>query len=68
MASQAEREGLLFGANEFVASFPDRLQDAIANTYQRLVGVRMRTRQVREAVERETSGVRPTTKCDLGQL
>jgi hypothetical protein len=43
MASQAEREGLLFGANEFVASFPDRLQDAIANTYQRLVGVRMRT-------------------------
>jgi hypothetical protein len=68
MASQAEREGLLFGANEFVASFPDRLQDAIANTYQRLVGVRMRTRQVREAVERETSGVRPTIKCDLGQL
>jgi hypothetical protein len=28
----------------------------------------MRTRQVREAVERETSGVRPTIKCDLGQL
>lgn len=52
IAADAERERLLFGANECVASFPDQLPDAIANTYERLLGLRMRPPLVREAVER----------------
>jgi hypothetical protein len=52
IATGAERERLLLGANDFVASFPDQLPDAIANTNERLLGGRMRPRQVREAIER----------------
>jgi hypothetical protein len=52
IAIGAEREKLLLGSNEFVSAFPDQLQDAIANTYERLLGGRMRPPQVREAVER----------------
>ena len=47
-----EWERLLFGADEFVASFPDRLPDAISNTTDRLLGLRMRPLQVREALDR----------------
>ena len=48
IASGAEQERLLFGANELVDPFPARLQDAIANTYDRLIGIRMHARPVRE--------------------
>jgi hypothetical protein len=52
IAAGSERQALFLGANEFVAVFPDQLPDAMANTYERLIGGRMRPRQVREAVER----------------
>ena len=48
----AECNRLLSGAHEFVASFPDQLPSAIANTTGRLFGLRMRPLRVREAVER----------------
>jgi hypothetical protein len=58
IAADAEREKLFFGANEFVASFPDQLPNAISNTNERLIGGRMRPRQIREAVE-QINFVRP---------
>lgn len=54
IARGPERERLLLGANEFVADFPDGLPAAIANTTERLLGLRMRPRQVREAIERRS--------------
>jgi hypothetical protein len=51
IATGAERSKILLGANEFVSAFPDKLQDAIADTNERLLGHRMRPREVREAVE-----------------
>jgi thioredoxin len=47
----AERQRLFLGANEFVADFPAQLQAAIANTNERLLGLRMRP-PVREFIER----------------
>jgi hypothetical protein len=52
IAAGAERERVLLGTDEFVASFPDQLPDAISNTSGRLLGGRMRPRQVREAIDR----------------
>jgi hypothetical protein len=52
IAAGAERDRFLLGANEFVASFPDQLPDAISNTNGRLFNTRMRPRQVREAIDR----------------
>jgi hypothetical protein len=46
------RAQLFFGTNEFVEVFPDQLPDAIANTFERIIGVRMRPPQVRELIER----------------
>jgi hypothetical protein len=51
IAADAKRR-LLFGANQFVSSFPDKLPDAIGNTCERLLGIGMQPRQVREAIER----------------
>jgi hypothetical protein len=44
-----------------LADFPDPLQDAIANTYERLISGRMRTPRVREVVERIK---KPTTTAN----
>jgi hypothetical protein len=47
-----ERNKSLFGTNEFLRGFPDRLSDAIAAMSERLFGFRMRPPQVREALKR----------------
>ena len=52
IAADAEREKFLLGADLFVASFPDQLSDAIANTYERWFGGRVQPPKVREAAER----------------
>jgi hypothetical protein len=52
IAVGAERERLLLGTDEFVASFPDQLLNAISNSNARLLGARLRPHQVREAIER----------------
>jgi hypothetical protein len=51
IAAAAEGQRLIFGANEFVTDFPNQLQTAIANTNERLLGLRMRP-PVREFIER----------------
>ena len=48
----AERNTLVLGANDFVADFPERLSDAIANMSERIFRFRIRPPQVREALER----------------
>jgi hypothetical protein len=58
IAAAAECQRLFLGANEFVAGFPNELQAAIANTNERLLGIRMRP-PVREFIER-FSFKRPT--------
>ena len=45
-----ERNSLLLGVNDFVAAFPDRLSDAIADTSERIFRFRIRPSQVREAL------------------
>ncbi len=52
MATGKDRKSMLFGTNEFVASFPDQLMDAISRTYDRSIGVKMRPKEVHEAIER----------------
>lgn len=52
IAGGKQRQRILLGTNEYVPSFPNQLPNAIANTYERLLGGRMRPRQVREAIER----------------
>jgi hypothetical protein len=48
-----DRKSMLFGTNEFVfAGFPDQLMDSISRTYDRSLGVKMRPREVREAIGR----------------
>src|SRR5262249_40159747 len=47
-----ERNTLVLGANDFVAAFPERLSDAIANMSERIFRFRIRPPQVREALER----------------
>lgn len=51
IASNKDHAQLFFGTNEFVQIFPDQLPDAIANTFERIIGVRMRPPQVRELIE-----------------
>jgi hypothetical protein len=48
----AERNSLLLGVNDFVAAFPDRLSDAIAEMSERIFHFRIRPSQVREALAR----------------
>src|SRR5262249_49194027 len=60
IAQDGEREKLLLGANELVANFPGELPDAIANTSERLLGLRMAPPKVREAIDHITS-TRPGT-------
>ena len=43
---------LLLGTDDFVASFPQHLAKAIANTSERAFGFRIRPSQVREALTR----------------
>jgi hypothetical protein len=52
IAEHNKRNVSLFGSNIFVSDFPVKLPDAIANTYERFVGVRMRPPQIRETIER----------------
>ena len=47
-----ERNSLLLGTNDFIATFPHHLPDSIANTSERAFGFRMRPSQVREALAR----------------
>ena len=47
-----ERNSLLLGVNDFVAAFPDRLSDAIADMSERVFSFRIRPPQVREALAR----------------
>ena len=47
-----ERNSLLLGVNDFVAAFPDRLSDAIADMSERVFRFRIRPPQVREALAR----------------
>ena len=57
--SGTERNSLLLGVNDFVAAFPDRLPDAIADTSERIFSFRIRPSQVREALA-QTIFERPT--------
>jgi len=62
-----ERNTLLLGVNDFVAAFPDRLSDAIANMSERIFRFRIRPPQVREAFAKEIFE-RPTdhrTRLDI---
>jgi hypothetical protein len=52
IVTDAERNRLLLGTNEFLTAFPNQLSDVIANTSERLFGFRTRPPQVREAVRR----------------
>ena len=52
IATGKDRKSMLFGTNEFVARFPNQLMDAISRTYDRSIGVKMRPKEVREAIER----------------
>ena len=47
-----ERNSLLLGVNDFVAAFPDRLSDAIADMSERVFRFRIRPPQVRDALAR----------------
>lgn len=63
----SERNSLLLGVNDFVAAFPERLPDAIANTSERIFRFRIRPPQVREALGRAIFA-RPTdhlTRLDI---
>ena len=59
IVSGTERNSLLLGVNDFVAAFPDRLPDAIADTSERIFNFRIRPSQVREALA-QTIFERPT--------
>ena len=59
IVSGADRNRFLLGTHEFLAAFPSRLSDAIANTSERLLGFRTCPPQVREALRRAIFG-RPT--------
>ena len=51
-AAAAERNNLLLGTTEFVATFPHDLPNSIASTSERAFGIRIRPSQVREALAR----------------
>jgi hypothetical protein len=62
-----ERNRPLLGVNDFVAAFPERLSDAIADVSERVFKFRIRPSQVREALAR-TIFERPTdhrTQLDI---
>jgi hypothetical protein len=52
IVASIERDSLLLGVNDFVAAFPDRLSDAIADMSERTFKFRIRPSQVREALGR----------------
>ena len=52
IVASTERNSFLLGVNDFVAAFPDRLSDAIADMSERIFKVRVRPSQVREALAR----------------
>jgi hypothetical protein len=52
IASEAERNTLVLGANDYVSAFPQQLSDAIANMSERIFRFRIRPPQVREALGR----------------
>lgn len=68
IANKNGRAQLFFGTNEFVEFFPDQLSDAIANAFERVIGIRMCPSQIRELVEK-TSFRRPSAhQADIESL
>lgn len=51
IATNSGSAQMLYGTNENVANFPVELLDAISRTYERFIGLKMRPREIREAVE-----------------
>ena len=51
IADDKDRRHVLYGTNVFVEVFPERLPEAISRTYERMLGGKMRPREVREAIE-----------------
>lgn len=53
-----DRAQLFFGTNDFVVSFPENLPEAVANTFERIIGFRMRPPELVKLIEK-TSFRRP---------